>query len=909
MKNLCACMGLVLLAGCQNTSFFDTQTSGTHYYVAPTGNDANAGTRHQPFATPHGAQVAVRKSVTCSTTPITVHFAPGTYTMAEPLVFTDADSGRAAVTYCADKAGTVIFSAGQRIEGWTPLSNNLWVATVPWLKGMKEPFTQLYVNDERRPCARTPNEGAYFYTRRLTFDTSKPQQHAQECIGFSVNKDDVLPWISQPQVRIALFHNWVNSYNRIAQWDARSNRVVFGRSAGIFFLGPEIRYYVENSLEALDAAGEWYADTQRGKLYYKPLPQEDMRRVEIIVPRLTARMLQMEADYKAGRYVENLHFRNISFRHTDADLTPDYRHSVQGAHTQRGAITARGLRNSSIVNCEFTLLGEHGVSLQEGCASNLIQHCHLHALGGGGIYLSEGAPATTNLSHHTTFNRVDNNFIHDGGAIFRAACGVFMGGSASYNTITHNEICDLSWMGIHQGWSWTGRAPAYSHHNEIAYNHIHHLGNGVLNDIGGIYTLGVSTGTILHHNRIHDISRFERGREGYGGWGIYLDAGSSEITVTQNIAYNTRDGALHLHNDSYPYGDIITNNIFACSQDGELIRGNIKDSEKRHVTFERNIVYTESSNIYNGSNWKTNSNFFCDNNLYWSATTNAPVFGQSCTWEQWQAAGLDRHSRIADPRFLAIDSRDFTLRPDSPAFALGFKAIDIAPAGLYGDRAWRHLPSRYPHRAIERAMPPPPPDRLIYSFDEESVGEQPDDGFIHAGEGNASIRVSIGGVNHGQCLRIVDAPEVKHAHDPHLFYRPGMTNGIVTETFWLNHAPGALVAHEWRDWPANRNLISGPQIRVNGQGDVTASGKKCLTLTPHQWHRITIICGLGSEASGTWELRITPANQAEQCFAKLPCSPGFKKLDWLGFMSLETKATTFAIDDLTLHRVTPPSKK
>ncbi|MCX7887952.1 MAG: hypothetical protein N3B01_11960, partial [Verrucomicrobiae bacterium] len=40
-------------------------------------------------------------------------------------------------------------------------------------------------------------------------------------------------------------------------------------------------------------------------------------------------------------------------------------------------------------------------------------------------------PASTADWYLTAHNVVDNNFIHDGGKLFRAACGVFLGGSAS----------------------------------------------------------------------------------------------------------------------------------------------------------------------------------------------------------------------------------------------------------------------------------------------------------------------------------------------------------------------------------------------------------------------------------------------------------------------------------------------
>jgi hypothetical protein len=47
-----------------------------------------------------------------------------------------------------------------------------------------------------------------------------------------------------------------------------------------------------------------------------------------------------------------------------------------------------------------------------------------------------------------------------------------------------------------------------------------------------------------------------------------------------------------------------------------------------------------------------------------------------------------------DPRFIDAARRDFRLRPDSPALALGFQAIDMEAIGLSGPAAWRSLPSR-----------------------------------------------------------------------------------------------------------------------------------------------------------------------------------------------------------------------
>ena len=50
--------------------------------------------------------------------------------------------------------------------------------------------------------------------------------------------------------------------------------------------------------------------------------------------------------------------------------------------------------------------------------------------------------------------------------------------------------------------------------------------------------------------------------------------------------------------------------------------------------------------------------------------------------------GYDIHSFIADPKFVDIEKRDFTLQPDSPAFKLGFRQIDLSGVGVRAEEDW-----------------------------------------------------------------------------------------------------------------------------------------------------------------------------------------------------------------------------
>ena len=54
-------------------------------------------------------------------------------------------------------------------------------------------------------------------------------------------------------------------------------------------------------------------------------------------------------------------------------------------------------------------------------------------------------------------------------------------------------------------------------------------------------------------------------------------------------------------------------------------------------------------------------------------------------WESWQAMGQDVHSLVADPLFVDPEKDDYRLRPESPAFKLGFKPIPVEKIGPYND--------------------------------------------------------------------------------------------------------------------------------------------------------------------------------------------------------------------------------
>lgn len=879
-------------------------------HVAPAGHDAGDGTAAAPFATVARARDAIREFRRSHggrlPGPVTVRLRGGVYRLEQTLVFTPEDSGAPAapVTYEASPGERPVLSGGRPVRGWTRHDERLWAAHVPWAASSESPPCQLFVNGARRPRARTPNEGAYFYSRRLLLGQGEPPQ----CLGLVSQPGDLEPWDAAEDALICLFHNWVNSYNRVREADWERRRLTFARPAGIFFLGPSVRYYVENTFAALDHPGEWYLDRRAGVLYYYPLPDEDVTAAEVILPVVRQTLVRFEGDPLAGLYVEHLVFRGLSFQHTDADLSPTYEHSVQGANCQRGALFATGLRDTLIEQCEFTRLGEHAVSLREGCADNTIRQCYIADTGGGGVYLSEAAPRRTDPSGLTLRTTVENNFIHDGGHIFRASCGVFLAGAASHNRILHNEICDLSWVGIHVGWSWTGREPAYTHHNEVGYNHIHHLGNGVLNDLGGIYTLGVSPGTVLHHNHIHDITRFEQGRLGYGGWGIYLDAGSSEIQVEDNVVHDTRDGGLHVHNHSYPYGNRIVNNVFAYGQDAQLIRNADHDPESWHVDLERNIACGAGPAMLGGSNWRPESRFRSDRNVFWCERGSPDFAGMS--FGEWQQTGRDAHSIVADPRFADAPGRDFRLRPDSPALALGIRPIDLSETGLQGPPEWRRLPLSVRHRPFEAAAEPPPPAwPMEEGFEDYLVGDRPPGAVPDEGPARAFV-TDAEAASGKQCLRFEDGPGAT-AWKPHWCTWFDAPEGALRVDCSVRNdlASPAVVELEWRDWPpgAGVRYATGPHVRLMPDGAIhvpdAAGGWTPAAAYPlGRWVRVQVEFRHGKDQPRTWSLRLRTEDREIGAWEGLAFrSKEFVRCTWFGVVGAGTASAGFDLDDVRVE--------
>lgn len=668
---------------------------GGEFYVAPCGDDANPGTRKKPFATLTRAREAIRQTKAIAAEPMNVVIRGGRYYLREPLVLGPEDSGTAGhpITYMAHPGEKPVFCGGKVIKGWRRGQAGSWSVEIPEVKSGKWYFRQLHVNGRRRERARLPQEGWY----KVAAPGDPPKR------SFKFHPGQIDPkWRNLGDVEIVLLQFWSEARLRIESID-EANHIV--RFTGDAFrpIDWSLGWYAENVGEGLTQPGRWYLDRQTGILTYWPLPGEEMERLEVIAP-VAKGWVRLEGDYESGKLVEHVTFRGLTFHYSawNLDKTLGYSYpqaSIElfprqklwvGNHDDEGLSTpqsqvpvpagiyAKGAHHIRFEDNEIAHTGAWGVHLAHGgCHDNAIVGNYFHDLGAGAIRVG-GTDATFDPCEETCRTRITDNRIRQCAKVYFGAPAIHIGQSSG-NRVAHNEISGGCPWAISVGWTWGYMPPNNARDNIIEYNHCHHIAGGVLGTHGAIYLIGVQPGTAVRYNFIHDITGTRTGWDAASGSGIVLDNSSVGIVVEHNVVRDV--GAYCLLFNYNDLGNIVQNNILAFP--GIAVMNRSGDAGKLDQTgvFYRNIFcYNgDKSRLFKAKDW-ANYDVVMDYNLYFDPS-GKPVKFLSYDFQQWKEKGLDRKSIIADPLFVDVGKGDYGLKPDSPAFNLGFQPIDLSRVG------------------------------------------------------------------------------------------------------------------------------------------------------------------------------------------------------------------------------------
>ena len=877
-------------------------------HVSTKGDDQATGKIDAPLATLDGARRAVRKLPRPLTEPVRVVFASGTYRITEAVAFDDLDSGEEGrpVTYEAGHGAVVIISGGKELPAFSPGKSGRWTLRTPT---GTETFEQLWVGDRRATRARTSQPGTRF-VRSVESEAAIPggapsTGFTEQTIRVDPKELSAFSEISPAEAQDALvtfYHKWDSTRSRVESADSSSGTLKVrgpAQKANTAF-DHLTGMVIENMPSLLDEPGEWFL-SRSGELTYLPRVGESVEAARGTYP-VAEKLLTFTG--KSQKPVAHLAFRGLRFRH--AKGLPSLATAVPNqaaVRTVDGVITLQHARQVAFVGCELSHVGSYGFSLRQGSREVAIEKCLITDLGAGGVKVGtlNDEPKPEN---HVSHNRVHNNIIRDGGLIFPCAVGVWVG-SSSDNEVTHNEISDFYYSAVSVGWRW-GYAPSNAKRNKVEWNHLHHLGKGLLSDMGGVYTLGPSEGTSVSHNLIHDVMCLQ-----YGGWGLYTDEGSTGITMEGNVTYDTTDGGFHQH---YGKDNVIRNNVFAFSEEHQVKRS--RAEEHLSFTFEKNLIVFDRGELL-GSNWSgTTANFLTKGNVYWDYSARPVTFtDMKLSLADWQKKGQEVGSAIADPLFVDPAKRDFRLQSGSPALALGIKSIDVSTMGvLRDDPAWRKLAETFERgpEIIRPARPEAPPLNIRQGFEGRIVDQQRP--FPH-GTPALTInrappgkpRVSLGDAlrmspaKHAegkQSLLFQDAPGLPAQYYPMLSFNPHHRAGTSTVSFALYLEPKAIFFHEWRT--KGNPYRTGPVLHVQN-GRLTGVKGLDIAVPVQKWIRFELSAGIGDAVTGRWNLKVTPEGEPTKEFKDLPCRhPDMKTLDWVGFVSNANEKTEFYLDDLAI---------
>lgn len=346
-------------------------------------------------------------------------------------------------------------------------------------------------------------------------------------------------------------------------------------------------YFFENDLALLDAEGEWFLDTKKETLYYKPRSGEIMNKTQIIAPKLET-LLKIEGMDPYNK-VQNIKFSGITFKHSNwlapssygyVDIQAGFRYqTVSGGSNSEIRNTARYIAPNSMVQIKysgnitleyntFQYSGSWGIMGYEGTDRTSISWNKFYKNAGGGVAMGivgdhwdeEDDPAYDLPDGQSQYDTITDNTVDMVALDYKDMVGI---GAMlpQHMAISGNEVKNLPYTGISIGWNWTDRDHGMTD-NQVYNNRIHDVLK-LLQDGAGIYSLGRMEGNSkFYNNYIYNLTQSTYAAS-YYLMGIYLDNGSCYKIVESNVI----DNAPHAFNVSNPpnHDNKLKNNYYSCN--------------------------------------------------------------------------------------------------------------------------------------------------------------------------------------------------------------------------------------------------------------------------------------------------------------------------------------------------------
>lgn len=569
------------------------ETAATaEWYVSNKGDDGNVGSYEKPFASIKRAQteIVLRRGGGLKGD-LTIWLRGGIYRLEKPLLFeaNDGGLGENQVVYAAYKKERVTVSGGRVISGWQEGEDGVWQVMLPEVKAGKWSFRALFVNGQRRPRARYPNEG---YRRVLKVGEDKRT-------SFTVKAGDLSQGMTIAGAELVFLHDWSISRIPIASYDENSHVVTMAYPVGPGAKHYEMdhyearpRFYLEGSASFLDRPGEWNLDEKTGQLSYLPMPGEKIDAFQATAP-FSEGLITVRGS--AQQPVRNLWFRNLNFEHCGwRGALLAYAAGQAGFHEEptskdknwartpiEPALRFEYMQGGGMLGGRISHVEGSGIWIGEGCKDVRLEGMTVSDVAGNGVMVGVTSSKVGLAAERI---QVKANLIEKCGRRYFGSIGIWVG-MANHTEIINNEVRQMPYTGVSVGWMWNpSDTPCFA--NRVEGNKIHHVMQ-ILSDGGGIYTLGKQPGTVLKGNVIHHVS-VNAGRAESNG--MFLDEGTTDIVIEDNLIHDIGNSPLRFHRAGV---NQVRRNTLVKIGDVPTVRYNSTD--EKNIILEDNRVIEQRS--------------------------------------------------------------------------------------------------------------------------------------------------------------------------------------------------------------------------------------------------------------------------------------------------------------------------
>jgi hypothetical protein len=494
----------------------------TVFHVAPTGKDANPGTRRKPFATFGRAAKAVREAGPSQSRRVIVH--AGTYECSSTFTLGSHDSGTSSrpVTWQAASGEAVRIIGGRALpaSAWKPVTAPAVVvrlepaarshvmeldltalgitnvAPFPVAYHGVPPGPELFFSSTRMTLARWPNDG-WATIARIVEPGSRPRDGDKRGLrgSFEYSGDRPSRWNVTNGVWLQGYwcYDWYDEVIQVATIDPSARRISLA-SPHVYSLmqgnpSPR-RYRALNVLEELDRPGEFVMDPAAGRLYL--WPPTELKNAEILLATLDAPVVKIEGASDIG---------------------------LLGFTVEAGLDNGIEIKDGSrceVTRCEVRNLRRVGVRVSGGTKHRILS-CDIHHTGQGGLVLGGGDRRTLTPARHEAAN---NHIWRFSEHQLTSAYGLSFEGVGS--RAAHNLIHDAPHQAIFVG----------GNDHVFEFNEVHTVCTET-DDCGALYKGRNPScrGNRICFNYWHDIGS----PMGHGNAAVYFDDGDGGDTVFGNV--------------------------------------------------------------------------------------------------------------------------------------------------------------------------------------------------------------------------------------------------------------------------------------------------------------------------------------------------------------------------------------